>query len=633
MNVAIAKSEILLKRCSAHISLIFIFIFTSASSASSQVQQNNPTINSQAQDQSYLIQHAFMSLKGIAVESRNYDDQLLRVRVQAKVADLLWPDEPAYAREMIITAFDDLIESKSKADVSARYNLRADILNIVGKHDAKLVSELIAKMSEKTDEKREYLQRETVEQISERGAHYIDLSLVSLRNNDNGQAVNYAKSSLKEGRSPIFLGFLYQLHRKDPEAADKLFLEALSLLRQGGSDPNDVLFLGLYLFTPGENHFTTINNQLIISKGVNFSMAPQPPIGLLRSYLQTAAVVITRFTIVPGQPGTSDQIMLKRFALQQLLPLFERYEPSLAVAMEAELARLGPEQPDLRSDASTSLMDKAKLDSLFSEGLSVSDIISRIEQLPDRGQRDHYFFEAARGSVEREKLEDAKAFAGKINENSLKGSTFEWIFYTAARKAVLRGDMEEASKIASSELTQERRAIIYYQIASAWLDRGQYSIANQEVNTAIVEVDKVEDHAQRAQMYIYLAASIAKHDPYRAFELMELVINQINAAKKFELGKGQITFRFRTPTGAEYSFTLSQGITLLSVVPQLASADYIRTVSLFRGLQKDEVRSYVMIEACQTVLKTTKKPPAIKKPDSPAKSPDKTQASQIKKSL
>jgi len=540
-------------------------------------------------------QQALSALEAILTESKSYDDQTLKVRVGARVADVLWPSNPARARELIVTVFRDALNLNT--DLPSRYALHREIIAVARRHNPDLAAELIGELDDKSDESRERLSRDSLERITERGAHYLESARELLDAGDQNRALALARRSFGEGRSSDFIWFLTNLRQKDQAAADRLFIDGLVALRDGGADPNDVLFFGLYLFYPGRVAAGNLSDGVeAVSYGVDFSASPAVPLALARPFLQAAATALLQFQVTPGLPGAAGSVTLKRFALLQLLPLFQRYEPQLLGEIGAQVAALGPYvQPSALKETAPDIA-----------GSSTSETITNIEKLNSSKERNHYFFAATKHAIDIGDFERAGALASRIDDLNLKEATLELLSFNQARIALKRGELDEASRIAAARLSLERRAIIYSQLASAWLERNNYVRADEEVNDAVAAVTKTEDRAQRARVYIYLAEGWAKRDKFRAFELLGAAIKEINAAERFDPSDDRITFKVVTPL-ATHTIVLSEGVSLLSNVSQLARADFFHALSLVRELRPASPRALSVIAACRAVLIDQKK--------------------------
>jgi tetratricopeptide (TPR) repeat protein len=535
-------------------------------------------------------QQALSALEAILTEAKSYDDQSLRVRVGARVADVLWASNPARARELIVTSFREARDLNT--DLPARYALHREIIAVARRHSPDLAAELIGELDDERDESRERLSRDSLERITERGAHYLESARELLDAGDQNRALALARRSFGEGRSSDFIWFLTNLRQKDRAAADRLFLDGLVALQAGGADPNDVLFFGLYLFYPGRVAAGNLSDGVeAVSYGVDFSAAPTVPLALARPYLQAAASALLQFQVTPGLPGAAGSVALKRFALLQLLPLFQRYEPQLLGEIGSQVAALGPYvQPNAAKETAPEIA-----------GSATSEIITNIEKLSSAKERNHYFFTATKHAIDIGDFERATALTARIDDLNLKEATLELLSFNQARVALKRGELDEASRIAAAKLSLERSAIIYSQLADAWLEKNNYVRADEEVNHAVAALAKTEDRAQRARVYIYLAEGWAKRDKLRAFELLGAAIKEINAAERFDPSDDRITFKIVTPLATQ-TIVLSQGVSLLSNVSQLAGADFLRTLSLVRELRSPSPRALSVIAACRVVL-------------------------------
>lgn len=554
----------------------------------------------QTQPPENLRQQASSALEEILGEVISYKDAPLRIRVKSQIADVLWPTSETRSKKLLLEADDEI--SSLKAELNERYKLRGELINIARRHDPEFASKLLARSEPKDEQSRELLQRDSVERISERGAHYLDSARDLLSNGDQERALSFARRSFLEGRSSQFIWFLNELRGRDRAAADKFFLEALVSLRRPGTDPNDVLYFGLYIFRPGQIIVGSLSEGVeAISYGISFKDIPSPPLNLVRPYLHAAAESLHNFQVVPGQPDSLAAIALKRFALGQLLPLYERYDPERAAIIQAELARLSEILPSGRS-----AKDAAKTER--PAPASVEEAIEQIERLPTSKERDHYFFIAAQNLLEREDFKAARRFAARISEDKLKQPALQLIDFRAAEAALKSGELDEAITIADASLLRSHRAIIYHQVSAKWLAKGDQERASELMYAAITEAGKSDDPAQRAGVYIYMAAGFADREPLRAFELIETALKDINAVEDFNLIDEKVGFKMQTGLGASYSFTITEGESLLQAMSRLALADPARAISLGRALRSPEMRAYALISVCRSVLRVTTKP-------------------------
>ena len=576
---------------------------------------------------------ALLALKDIYKESKSYDDLALRVRVKAQIADVLWQVEPDSARDMLITAFDDA--TALKQDPAKRRSLRSEIIRVAARRDRDLVKELIARFeAEKENESGQPPLQNSFDHSTERGSLLLDSASTLLAADDQQGAVSLARRSLSEGRAGRFLFFLTQLMGKDQTAGEKLFLDALAVLRQGPADPNDLLFYGMWMFypnslavgtlgprTPGGDMIPRAAGVEVYSYGMDFSAAQPKYPALLRPYLETSADVLARFEAIPGLAESVKEVELKRFALRQLLPLFEANLPERAEAMRAELNSLGVPPPWAVSPKET---PGKNADPRFPDDLSTSDLITNIKKIPDELERDNIFFQQALRAYNRGDFDRARTLASEITRANSKDSLITVITYNRAQKEIERGDLDDAEKTATTQLDRVRRAEVYAQLYKAWAERGDMQRANEMITYAASEAAKVDPRDHRAQVYIYLASMVTAGDAPKAFELLEAAVGDINAAEKFDPAGSVLLFEMQSPKGSKSTMGFSRSVSLLSVIPPLAKTDLTRAINAARYLTVPEPRALAVIAACRDMLAADKKGDAKKAEPPDTKKPDKT---------
>jgi tetratricopeptide (TPR) repeat protein len=555
------------------------------------------------------VQSALSAIDQIVGESKGYDDPALRIRVRSHSADIIWPFEPERARELIRSAFEETKDIKS--NVSDRYSLRREVLAIARRRDPELARQLMERVSGVEDGSTEVMRRDSFEQISERGALLLDSAKEALRSGNVRQALLYAKLALGEGRSAEFLSFLRELRQRDQAAADRLFLNCCGLLAETSSDPNDVLQIGLYLFSDDRRSVSEIDGQVIVSHGIDFKSAPAPAANLIGPYLLAAERVLERFSLALQQNSSIGARELQRFALQQLLPLFDRYEPGRAVALRAQLEVLNASSPTLLADPSTVHMVKPVTAGDLLPPDDPSEIDRRAQGSKDR---DAALFDATIRAVSGENFERARELLSGISETDTKSGLLEFVSLREALKAIESGRLEEAETIAKTRLSEDRRATVYYQLGLAWFARGDNVRATEDIDAAAQEAKRIRDASRRARIYLYVAAGLASRDVSRAFEFVELAAKDVNDSENFDINRTELTLSINRPSSGVFRFAFSPGGSVLDVAPVLARSDFIRMNLFARSLRSPEARAEVILAACRGVLVEVKKNKESDKP-------------------
>jgi hypothetical protein len=554
-------------------------------------QPRGPDASARLQEQATLTLHQLLD------EAKAYEDLSLRVRVKIQIADLLWPTEPVIARETIAQAYREASTSKEK--LADRHALRSEAIRVIRKHDPALAARLIADAGNESTGRGDLVSQDEIERIMERGAFLLDGAHQLLEAGDKAGAIALASASLGEGRSPSLLRFLGNLQQHDPSSADQLFLSAVETVRKSSADPNDILFLGQYIFSPGGIGTTTVDGQLIIGGGEDLNAAGEHA-QLMGPYLQAAAEILTRATANQDRPGDSGRALLKGYTIQLLLPLFAQYLPGQTLVMKAELEKLNPSV--VSEAASIVSPTRPKPTSTFPEGLSLLEEINRIEEISDLLQRDEMFLRRASLAMSRKDFDRSMALAGHVSNRRSRESWLAFIGFNQARALLGMGELDKAEKTVSAHLSPDQRAVVYSWIASAWLKRGEKVQADRLVYSASAEAAKIDQPELRARTYIFLALGIAPSDPSRAFGLAESAILDINTAKDYNLDESQMKIETRSPSGAVGSSTYASSGGFLSLMPFLTRVDLPRALRLGWSLAPAEARAFTLLAACRTVL-------------------------------
>lgn len=547
----------------------------------------------------FLREQAILALHQLLEEAKSYENKSLQIRVKARVADLLWTDEPQNAREIVTNANNEI--PGIKQEQTERHALRSEIISIIRNHDPTLAAKIIDQVEKDDNEKSELPTRKSVGQISERGALLLEWAQDLLREGDEDRAITLMQRSVSEGRSGEFMELMHRLHERNPSKADHLFRYAVDTIRQTSADPNDILFLGLYLFPSDEISYAEVEGQLTISYRIGYSTVANTPSDLMGFYLRAAADILMRCNVDPSQPTNKGLVILKGYTIQQLLPLFGRFLPEIAPTMEAELTKLGPAALEATATRGVPPDSRTSSLSLIAEGSSISDEIAKVEQFSSPRNRDDVFFDRIRVAINRQDFERARALTARLSNDALRQTLLGLIGFNEAQGLIQREELIQAEKIAASQTTLDCQAILYSLIASVWSKRGEMTQANRLTYIASVETAKIDDRLLRAKIYIYLAYGIAIANASQAFAFVEAAGQDINRLKIFNPTDNRLTFKFQRPSGGTFEYGY-HGVGMLSVIPVLAKTDFLRTLRMGWSLRPEETRAFTLISACRTIL-------------------------------
>src|ERR1044072_2420098 len=365
-------------------------------------------------------QYALGVLDQLLSSSKEFEDDRLRIRTKAQVADILWRYDEPRARSLFKEAFEAIapakLESRNEGGapasplggVSPRLGLQSEDLKLAARRDPDVAENLIDSLKVGRGD-----DGSTTQAGAEPGAGsnlYLETAL-SIAGANPHRAVRLAEAGLGGGINPTVLGVLYALRQTNPAQGDALPKHALAAERRDSGN-------------------TTVNFTILASYALpEFSMSgsPAPFAGaegetadpliteLLGFAFETYMGLAFPVPVAPGGAEGRKQVELNPMDYvtgQRLLPYFTRYMPDKAVqfrgALEAIAGRLkqGSQMEALQS---------------LSQSGSTDELEKQAESLKDAFQRDLLYFRAALSASGAGEYERALSLAGKVSDEGFRG--------------------------------------------------------------------------------------------------------------------------------------------------------------------------------------------------------------------
>src|SRR5256712_8108001 len=260
-------------------------------------------------------------LMSLASDASRYNDQKLRARTLARVADALWDTDPERGRTLFRRAWDaaetadkesqlrlqeEIQQQKAKtggnAAVSGPPDLRGEVLRLAARRDRALGEEFLGRLkSEKQQESTEAADKLKSNPLNASETQSQRLSLGrQLLDTDVERALQFADPAL--GSITIdALDFLSYLRDRDAAAADRRYAAMLGMAAGNLlSDANTVSLLSSYLFTP--HLFVTFsrNGGTSTQSTSRNNVAPEAPSELRQAFFRAAVAILLRPMAPPG---------------------------------------------------------------------------------------------------------------------------------------------------------------------------------------------------------------------------------------------------------------------------------------------------------------------------------------------
>ncbi len=560
-------------------------------------------------------------LTSLSDKARTFRDVTLRARAQARAADALWELDPEQSRALFRRAWADAdavdkeIGRKREEDrraqlaasgVSMQGNapaLRAEVLRLAGKRDRALGEEFISQLAQATE--LEPGEIPSPDGLSFAEGQRLGLALRLLEEGDTPRAVQFATPALGHV-TRASVKFLTALREKDAPNADKLFAPMLARASADpGSDANTISLLSAYVFTP----FTFFTAYKTVGTGMNSSgrdlPAPDLAPALRASFMRSAARILLRPTTPQEYDDTSAGRSGSYLIIRRLLPLFDRYAPEAAAALNARAALLLADVPErLRTPAMDRTLAKGIVPEEPTTRDEIGEILEQAARTPNVADRDNIYAGAAvnatwKGDPRAEEIID------KIVDLDLLRRVRAFSDFSFVNTAIEKNKDAEAAlaRARKGDLTPLQRAWALERAADL-VTKTDRSGAVSLLDEATAEARRIpDDDSGRAQAFLAIATRYEKLDRARAWELMNEVLKAANSAPAFTGEDGEMAVQFRTKRGGWMTSFDVEEFNLAGVLSALAAEDMNRAIQLTDGFTNEAARVSAVVAVARSVLR------------------------------
>ncbi len=572
-----------------------------------------------AQAQSMLI--------SLAADAGSYNDQKLRARTLARIADALWAADPERARTLFRKGWDaaevvdregqqrmreDIRQQQAKngsVAVTGPPNIRGEVLRLAARHDRTLGEEFLAKLKvEKQQEATEASDKlrpepfDTPEAISQR------LNLArQLLDTDVERALQFADPALgvisRDG-----LDFLSDLRDRDPAAADQRYLRLLANAAASlQSDANTVSLLSSYLFTP--HIFVTFSGGgASTQQSSRTNVPPEVPAQIRAAFFRAASDILLRPLAPPGQDQTSSGIEGKYLVMKRLMPLFEQFAPqNMTEALRGQMQALAsgvPEEARQRDDDS---LREGIRPPQSREGREQS-LLDQLDHAKTSAERDRLYLTLARTMAEKGELARAHDYIEKVDDSELRQKLRAYIDVTMIMRAVDKKDANQVlDLVRTGELTHVQKAWALTQAAKLLLKTDREKSLNA-IEDAGAEARRIEpSDADRPRALMAVANASLVSDRAKSWDAVYEAIKSANSAEGFTGEDGVLRISLLTKSMSSIRSSSVQDFDVAGIFTELARDDYNRTVELARLFEREAPRASAVIAIARSVFEEKKK--------------------------
>jgi hypothetical protein len=558
-------------------------------------------------------------LISLAADAGSYNDQRLRARTQARIADVLWDADPERARNLFRKAWDaaEIVDQDDQRPVvidmkqpakggsipnPGPTNVRSEVLRLAARRDRALGEEMLAKLKmERAREATEAADKAKGDPFEAPDGVRQRLRLASqLLATDVDRALQFADPALvtitREG-----IDFLSYLREKNAAAADRRYAGTLAMAAGNlQSDANTVSLLSSYLFTP--HVFVTFTDNGANTQSSRNSEAPLVAPELRTAFFQMAAGILLRPQAPPGQDQTSAGLQGKYLIIKRLLPLFEQFAPrDMTEALRAQMEGLGAAVPEeLRERDDDTLRDGIR-PSLTSDDREKA-LLNRIDRAKTSEERDGLYVQLAKIRADNGDIR-ARDYVDKIDDSELRQNTRAYVDAIMTMRAVDKKDTEQIIELVrTGELTHLQKAWALTSAAKL-LAKTDHEKALAVIEDAAAEARRIEgSDPDRPRALMAVANALLINDRSKTWDATYDAVKAANSAEGFTGEDGVLRVSFFTKAISSIHFSSAQDFDVSGIFGELAKEDYNRTVELARGFEREAPRASAVIAIARSVL-------------------------------
>lgn len=596
--------------------LIVAFMLALCLAAPAAAQTEAPKSGADRADDTEAERAAAVSvLLALADESRDWRDQALQARAQARVAHALWPVDSRRALGLFRQAWaaaqavDE--ESERRAEEARRSflegragsagmriipnptNRRGEVIELAARRDPALAEEFITDLVTKES-------RESKDPMSaaEGARQRFAVAERLLEGGEKELAIQFADRALAGRVTVDSMRFLDRVRAKDSGASDVLYgMMVARARRDPAADGNTVSLLSSYVFTPRLCITFGRNGGSGMSAWDGPGLPPAAGPDVRAVFLDAAASILLRPLPPPDADTTTTGRAGLYMVITRLLPLFERFAPDTAAPLQSRRAQLLQETPEqVRGSKS---LTRGLTDH---EPLPGDDYEERLKNAKTDAERDEVHAHVAALLAERDPAR-AGEIALKIGDTSLRRDALAYLAFTAAKVALRKKDVEAARLAARAvELTRPQRVWIYAECALLLKDTDADQ-ARELLEKAADEARRIEEPAEaRAQALCAIATRTLDLDPERVWQAVTEFTRAANSARAFIGDEARVEARVVTARSFSTTEGNPRGFNVTWLFGRLSGQNFYQAVSAAKALEGEAARAAALVAVARAAL-------------------------------
>jgi hypothetical protein len=546
--------------------------------------------------------------------TKTFDDDVPRITVLIRAADLIWPFEEKRARAAYTDAFELAIRNfKEKGDAPTREgklligtaDQRYTVIGAIARRDAGWAKRL-------TDQLLKEQQQEVKDKVTKEGQVDVKtpeqlLTMASsLASSNQNIALSFARESLHYPATLYLSQFLYELATRDKFVADQFYQEALAAYANAPMER--LLYLSSYPF--GDDREAGDMPGYTIYR-VPDGFTPNP--NLQRLFVQTILRRAQNFIDDPTTASFGTRVSDPEemwLALTRLQGRIQKSLPDLAPVSETArtdlAAKLSPDSQDkVRRKVDDDKPGKraGTFDEQVEAALKNANVDGRDEQLAS----------AILDGSKEETLDHVSAALDKISDSALRQSLLTWLYFDRAQGAIKDQKLDEARKLAAKVDELDQRAFLYSRIAEELLKQNADSTqAHQVLEEVLDAAVKASNTPVKVRALLGVAYLYTKFDMDRAIAVIGQAVQTINRIEKPDFKQQFLIRRIEGKSFARYTSFQTPGFTPENAFREIGRVDFdsmLNQASNFSDKSLRATMTLAVVEQCLSVQAVKPKSP------------------------
>lgn len=568
-------------------------------------------------------------LISLSSDARTFQDQTLRARSLARIADALYKVDAEQGRLLFRKAWEaaevadqesdrklqeEIRQQKSRTGggyaINLPPNVRREVLKLAARHDRVLSEELLEKLkAQKIEAANAATRTPDPTQLPEALSQRLSVAIDLFQAGEIERALQFAEPALAVV-SVQSVNFLTDLRAKDANAADSRYAALLaSAANNPQSDANTVSLLASYIFTPGL--FITFSGNGTSTSQMSNTITPADVAPELRTaFFQSAASILLRPLPQPGQDQSSSGVDSKYLVIKRLLPFFEQSAPpEMVESIRGHLNALNAVASDTARRRDDEWIHKGVKPDTVARDREQS-LLDRIDRAKTSDERDSLYIQLAFIASNKGDMK-ARDFVSKVEDTELRKQAQAYIDASLSMHFVQKKNTDQAVEMVhKGDLTPLQKTWVLTETAKVLVKTDQQK-ALELVDQAATEARRIDvSDPARPRALIAVANALKLVDAERVWDAAFDAVKAANSAEGFSGEDGEMVLKFQSKGQSSVRTNDVAEFDLEGIFRDLAVQDYDRAVELARGFQAEGPRAVATIAIARAVLEPKKSTPA-----------------------